>query len=798
MTDTTPSDASLSARIAALRDRYLRAKPFISISRARAVTDVYQRYPGLSAILLRARAFRRACRTAPLVIGQDELIISHPAGRARGGEISPEIAWRWVEEELDTVESRAQDPYLISEADKQELRERIFPFWRGRSLDEMAETRLRQAGLWDWSQVEGICDLSIKTQNGGGDSCPGYDTILLTQGMGGIRDQASQRLRSLDGVNDGTQEKRDFYQAIIETCDGVTEYAHRYADYAQLLAGRTEDVQRRAELTRLADICRHVPQHPPRGFHEALQSIWFVQSLFILEENQTGISLGRADQYLWPYLEADLANGTLDIEQAEELISCWMIKMSECMWLCSAGTAMYFAGYQPFINLVVGGQKREGGDATNPLSLLFMECSRKLKLYQPGLAVRIHNRTPQHFMRKVVDVVRAGMGFPACHFDDAHIKMMLRKGFDYEDARDYCLMGCVEPQKSGRIYQWTSVGYTTFTSAIELAMNNGRTARGVQVGPATGEIGALRDYAAFEAAVKAQLRHIVEQAAEATLILQKLHRDYAPKPLISCLIEGCMTSGRDVMRGGAVVNNGPGLIWTGMADYANSMMVMRELVYGQKQVTPSQMARALRNNFAGTPELHAACLKVAKFGNDIETVDNLARDLIRFIESEHRRYRMLYGPFTHGTLSISNNTPFGLMTGALPSGRLAGQPLADGISPSQQSDVEGPTAIINSVSRINVEEMEIGMVHNFKLMHGLLDTPEGEQGIINLLRTASLLGNAQMQFSYVDNETLLKAQRDPDAYRNLMIRVAGYSAFFVELSREVQDEIISRTVLRRF
>ncbi|CAI1242479.1 choline trimethylamine-lyase [Serratia ficaria] len=787
---------SLPSRVRDLRDRYLQARPFISISRARAITEVYRSYPGLTPVLLRAKAFRRACQTAPLWIAQDELIISHPAGGPRGGEIAPEIAWRWVADELDTMISRAQDPYLISEKDKQELRDQILPFWQGRSLDEMAETRLRQAGLWEWSHQEGICDLSIKTQNGGGDSCPGYDNILLRLGMGGVRRQARDALDALEDTDHQSQEKYDYYLAVIETCDGAIEYATRYAEYAWQLAEESNDPLRQEELRRLAAICRRVPEHPPQDFQEALQSVWFIQSLFTLEENQTGISLGRADQYLWPLLEADLLSGHLTEDQAHELIACWLIKMSESLWICSVETAMYFAGYQPFINLVVGGQKREGGDATNPLSLMFMECSRQLKIYQPGLAVRIHNRTPQRFLRKVVDVIRAGIGFPACHFDDAHIKMMLRKGFDYEDARDYCLMGCVEPQKSGKLYQWTSAGYTTFTSAIELAFNNGRSKAGIQVGPLTGDIADFTDYAAFEHAVHTQLRHIIHQAARATLILQKLHRDYAPKPLISCLIEGCMEKGQDVMHGGAIVNNGPGLIWTGMADYANSMMVMRELVYHQQQLSPTEMAQALHDNFQDADELRQSCLSVAKFGNDLEEVDLIARDLIRFTEYEHRRYRMLYGQFTHGTLSISNNTPFGLITGALPSGRLAGQPLADGISPSQQTDNLGPTAIINSVSRINVEEMEIGMVHNFKLMYGMLDRPEGEQGIITLLRTASLLGNAQMQFSYIDNETLLKAQQDPDSWRNLMIRVAGYSAFFTELSREVQDEIISRTMLQ--
>lgn len=472
--------------------------------------------------------------------------------------------------------------------------------------------------------------------------------------------------------------------------------------------------------------------------------------------------------------------------------------MAEILWICSESTAMYFAGYQPFINLVVGGQKREGGDATNPLTLMIMDCSAQLKIYQPGLAVRIHNQSPQPFMRKVIDVVRSGMGFPACHFDDAHIRMMLHKGFSYEDARDYCLMGCVEPQKAGKMYQWTSVGYTTFTAAIELALRNGRSSAGKPCGPATGEVSAFSCYDDVERAVRTQLSAIVRKAAQATLIVQKLHADYARKPLMSSLIDGCMATAKDVTQGGAVLNAGPGLIWTGLADCANSLMAIRTLVFETQRFTLQQVVEALEHNFVGHEDILTACLRAPKYGNDIRAVDEIARELVRFLEQEHRQYRMLYAPFAFGTLSISNNTPFGLITGALPSGRLAGKPLADGISPSQQTDYLGPTAIINSVSRINVEEMDIGMVHNIKLMYGMLETPEGQNSLIHLLRTASILGNAQLQFSYVDDDILRQAQQNPGDYRNLMIRVAGYSAFFVELSKEVQDEIISRTTQRHF
>ncbi len=259
-----------------------------------------------------------------------------------------------------------------------------------------------------------------------------------------------------------------------------------------------------------------------------------------------------------------------------------------------------------------------------------------------------------------------------------------------------------------------------------------------------------------------------------------------------------MATAKDVTQGGAFLNAGPGLIWTGLADFVNSLMVIRRLVFETSRFTLQELVDALDHNFVGYEALLTACLRVPKYGNDIADVDEMARESVHFLEKEHRQYRMLYAPFAFGTLSISNNTPFGLITGALPSGRLAGKPLADGISPAQQTDYLGPTAIINSVSRINVEEMDIGMVHNIKLMYGMLETPEGQNSLIHLLRTASILGNAQLQFSYLDDETLLKAQQNPAEYRNLMIRVAGYSAFFVELSKEVQDEIISRTTQRRF
>ncbi len=789
----------LTPRLQRLRDNYLDARPSVSIYRAVTFTEVTKNNPGLPTILLRAKAFRAACETAPILIQNDELIVGHPCGKARAGAFSPDIAWRWVQDELDTMGTRPQDPFVISEADKKVIREEIVPFWEGRSLDEICEAQYREAGVWAISGETFVSDLSYHQINGGGDTCPGYDILLFTKGMNGIKADAQQHLNALSMENPEHIDKIYFYKAAIETCEGVVAYARRIAEKARELAALEQDPARRAELLTIAETNENVPANPPKTLQEALQSIWTVESLFEVEENQTGLSLGRLDQYCYPMYQADIESGRLTQDQALELLEAFIIKCAELMWMSSELGAKYFAGYQPFINLTIGGQKRSGGDACNDLTYLIMDAVRFVKVYQPSLACRIHNQSPQKYMEKIVDVVKAGMGFPACHFDDSHIKMMLRKGFDFEDARDYCLMGCVEPQKSGRIYQWTSTGYTQWPIAIEFVLNRGRMVLfDSHQGLDTGELHTLKTYEDFDNAVKAQIAQIVKLSAIGTVISQRVHRDVAPKPLMSLLVEGCMEQGKDVAAGGAVINHGPGLIFSGLATYVDSMAAIRKLVYQDGKYTLEQIRDALLANFEGFEQLRRDCLNAPKYGNDDDSVDQYALDITEWTERECRKYKMLYSTLSHGTLSISNNTPIGELTAATPNGRLAWKPLSDGISPTQGADKQGPTAIIKSVSKMNVETMNIGMVHNFKFLKGLLDTPEGKNGLITLLRTASILGNGQMQFSYVDNEVLKKAQLEPEKYRDLIVRVAGYSAYFVELCKEVQDEIISRTVIEKF
>jgi formate C-acetyltransferase len=797
--ESTTIPDGITTRLQSLKENYLTHKPTITTYRARAITKIAAENPGMPKIMLRAKCFRYCCETAPLVIQDNELIVGAPNGAPRAGAFSPDIAWRWMMDEIDTIGTRPQDPFYISDEDKKIMREELFPFWKGKSVDEYCEDQYREAGVWELSGESFVSDCSYHAVNGGGDSNPGYDVILMNKGMLDIQQEAKDHLKELNYENPDDIEKIYFYKSIIDTTEGVMIYAKRISEYAKELAAKETNPKRKDELLKIAEVNAYVPAHKPRTFWEAIQSVWTIESLLVVEENQTGMSIGRVDQYMYPYYKADIESGRMNDFQAFELAGCMLIKMSEMMWITSEGGSKFFAGYQPFVNMCVGGVTRSGHDATNELTYLLMDAVRHVKIYQPSLACRIHNKSPKQYLKKIVDVVRSGMGFPACHFDDAHIKMMLAKGVSIEDARDYCLMGCVEPQKSGRLYQWTSTAYTQWPICIELVLNKGVPLwYGKQVCPDMGDINSFKTYEEFEAAVKEEIKYITKWSSVATVISQRVHRELAPKPLMSIMYEGCMEKAKDVSAGGAMYNFGPGVVWSGLATYADSMAAIKKLVFEEKKYTLAQLNEALKADFVGYDQIRTDCLNAPKYGNDDDYADLIAADLVDFTEHEHRQYKTLYSVLSHGTLSISNNTPFGQLTGASANGRHAWLPLSDGISPTQGADFKGPTAIIKSVSKMANDSMNIGMVHNFKIMAGLLDTPEGEESLITLLRTACMFGNGEMQFNYLDNNTLIEAQKHPELYRDLIVRVAGYSAFFVELCKDVQDEIISRTMLTHF
>ncbi len=791
----------ISQRVRALKQSYLEAVPSLAINRALAFTEVFKEFENsnLPKIVLRAKGFKRACEKAPMRITENELIVGHPCGKARAGSLSPDVAWEWLEGELDGIATRPQDPYFVSEEDKKSIREIIFPFWKGKSLAEKCEQYFAdEPEMWEYGAQACITDLTYHMTSGGGDTSPGFDIILLEKGIKGIKEEALENLEKMQNSNDPEKEaKIAFYTSALEVCEGIVIYANRVSAHALELASKEENAERKKELEEIARVNARVPYHTPETFQEALQSVWTIQSLFLLEENQCSTSLGRVDQYLLPYYTKDIESGKITEEEALELIGAFIIKCSEVIWYTPGATAKYFAGFMPFINMCVGGQKREGGDGTNDLTYLIMDAVEQIQIYQPSLACRVHNQSPEKYLLKIVDILKTGLGMPAIHFDDAHIKMMLSKGFDYKDARDYSLMGCVEPQKSGKIHQWTAGGFTQWPICIDMALNGGvLKTYGDKVWLDSGDISTFDTYEKFEAAVKKQLDYLIDINCRGTVLVQKAFRDNNPSPYMSLFVDGCMQNGKDVTSGGACLYCGPGSIFAGLATYADSMAAVKKLVYEDKKYTLTEMQEALATNFENHPQMLKDCKDAPKFGNDIDYVDYIARDIVDYTEEKMNSYKSIFGSKQiHGTLSQSFNTPLGEMVGATPDGRLAYAPLSDGMSPTQGLPSKGATAIVKSVSKVNVESMSLGMSHNMKVTPNFLETNEGKSATVSILKASSLLGNAQLQYNCVDNATLLKAQEKPEDYRELIVRVAGYSAFFVELCKEVQDEIISRASL---
>jgi choline trimethylamine-lyase len=644
-------------RLQKLKDNYLTHIPSITTHRAKAITKITRENPGMPKILLRAKCFRYCCETTPLLIQDNELIVGAPCGAPRAGAFSPDIAWRWMVDEIDTIGTRPQDPFYISEEDKKFIREELFPFWKGKSVDEYCENQYREAGLWQLSGESFVSDCSYHAINGGGDSNPGYDVILMKKGMLDIQQEAEDHLAKLEYENPNEIDKIYFYKSIIDTTEGVMIYAKRLSEHAAEMAAKEKNPKRKAELEKISDINARVPAHKPSTFWEAIQSVWTIESLLVVEENQTGMSIGRVDQYMYPFYKEDIKSGRINNVEALELAGCMLIKMSEMMWITSKEGSKFFAGYQPFINMCVGGVTRDGQDATNDLTYLLMDAVRQVKIYQPSLSCRIHNGSPQKYMKKIVDVIRLGMGFPACHFDDAHIKMMLAKGVSIEDARDYCLMGCVEPQKAGRLYQWTSTAYTQWPICIELALNHGVPLWfEKQVTPDMGNLKNFKTYEDFESAVKEQIKYITKLSSVATVISQRVHKELAPKPLMSIMYEGCMKNAKDVSSGGAMYNFGPGVIWSGLATYVDSMAAIKRLVFDDKKYSLNQINEALKADFSGYEQIKNDCINAPKYGNDDNYADLIAADLINFTEMEHRKYKTLYSVLSHGTYTY--DVPF--------------------------------------------------------------------------------------------------------------------------------------------
>ncbi len=783
----------LTERIESARQHYIQAKPAISYQRARLWTESHKKTEGEATAIRRAKAFRDTCEQLDVTIFEGELIVGVVGEFRKGGILTPEFSWTWVDREMDNFDKRVQDPYIMTDEQRTFVRKNIFPYWQGKSLEEAFLAQL-PAETAKVAVDTGFIDNDSKWRQAVGEITPDYQDVLFKKGFGGIIREAKEHLAELSLTSAEDLKKRDFYQSIIITSEGIITLAHRYAEKAKEMAALENNAIRQEELLKIATICSKIPENPPTTFYEAIQFVWFTQLGGILSENPLALNVGRFDQFMLPYFKADLAKGLMTKDQLQELIDSLWLKLSEWVWTISANTAEFFAGYNQFQNLTVGGKTREGKDATNDLSYMCLQATERVKTHQPGLSVRIHQDCPSQFLEAVTHLVSKGTGFPAIHNDNAGYQMLINAGYEPEDARDWNNCGCVVPhfRKTG---EWTSAVNINFTAALEFALNQGKSRiTGEKIGLDEQDPSSFTSYEEVEEAFYKQFRNLIEHSIIATLVAQKLHQEMVPRPFLSSCIEECLTKGKDLVDAGAKYNVGPVLTGIGLAVTSNSLAVIKKLVFEDKVTTMETLIQALNANWQGYEELRELALAVPKYGNDLDYVDDIAIKMANFYYKEGHKYQDINGNnFNTAFMGISNYLPTGKVVGATPCGRKAKEPLSEGVSPFAGSDTSTPLAAMRSAAKLNQDVHSGGTLLNLRLNEDLVNTKRGQSNLGSMIQSFFALGAFHVQFNTISTETLRKAQKNPEAYKDLLVRVAGYSTQFVNLSRSMQDAIIART-----
>ena len=826
-----------SDRIPKLVENLYAKMPEIESARAILITESYRQTENEPMVIRRAKAFAHILENIPIVIRDLELIVGSTTIAPRGCQTYPEFSYEWLEAEFDTVETRSADPFYISEKTKQELKE-ANAYWKGKTTSELGTSYMEPETLL--AMEHNIFTPGNYFYNGVGHVTVKYGEVLAI-GFSGIKAKAQAELDKLCLADGDYQKKSRFLEAVMISCDAAIEYARRYARLALKEAEECTDPVRKRELLQIAQNCANVPEKGATGFYEACQSFWFVQQLLQIESSGHSISPGRFDQYMYPYYQKDMESGKITREFAQELMDCIWVKLNDLNKCRDAASAEGFAGYSLFQNLIAGGQNEEGIDVTNDLSFMSIQASMHVFLPQPSLSVRVWNGTPHEFLIRAAELTRTGIGLPAYYNDEVIIPSLMSRGLTLQDARDYNIIGCVEPQKSGKTEGWHDAAFFNMCRPLELVFSNGID-KGVRIGPATGNVEDMTTFEQFYDAYKKQMDYAIQLLVNADNAIDMAHAERCPLPFLSSMVDDCMKVGKTVQEGGAVYNfTGPQGF--GVANMADSLYSVKTLVYDEKKITMGELKEALATNYGkglGAEDVAAMTAKIAnelkeagktigekevaailntvvaaseapevkangerilklieevpKFGNDIPEVDAFARDLAYTYTEPLQNYKNPRGgSFQAGLYPVSANVPLGAQTGATPDGRLAYQPVADGVSPSAGKDVNGPTAAANSVSRLDHYIASNGTLFNQKFHPSALSGRNGLENFVGLIRSYFDQKGSHMQFNVVSRETLLDAQKHPEQYKHLVVRVAGYSALFTTLSKSLQDDIIRRT-----
>ncbi|QLA68669.1 formate C-acetyltransferase [Enterobacter pasteurii] len=760
----------MTNRIPRLKDALFANPREISLERALLYTASHRQTEGEPVILRRAKATAHILDHVEIAIRDEELIAGNRTVKPRAGIMSPEMDPYWLLKELDQFATRPQDRFEISDEDKQTYREVLYPYWENRSMKDFINGQMTD----EVKAAVGTQIFSVnQTDKGQGHIIIDYPR-LLNNGLGALVAEMRERC-ARDAQN-------TFYAAALILLEASQRHILRYATLAEELA-QSSAAARREELLAMANISRHNAQHKPQTFWQACQLFWYMNVILQYESNASSLSIGRFDQYMLPFYQASLTQGD-DPAFLKELLESLWVKCNDVVLLRSTSSARYFAGFPTGYTALLGGLTESGRSAVNVLSFLCLDAYQSVQLPQPNLGVRVNELIDRPFLLKTAETIRLGTGIPQIFNDEVIVPAFLNRGVSLEDARDYAVVGCVELSIPGKTYGLHDIAMFNLLKVMEIAM---------QENEGNSEL----TYEGLIEHIRGRINHYIALMVEGSNICDIGHRDWAPVPLLSSFISDCLETGKDITDGGARYNFS-GVQGIGIANLSDSLHALKGLVFEQQRLSFDELLAVLKANFA-TPEgekVRARLInRFEKFGNDIDDVDNISAELLRHYCKEVEKYRNPRGGiFTPGSYTVSAHVPLGAVVGATPDGRLAGEQLADGgLSPMLGQDMQGPTAVLKSVSKLDNYLLSNGTLLNVKFTPATLEGDAGLQKLADFLRAFTQLKLQHIQFNVVNAETLREAQRRPQDFAGLVVRVAGYSAFFVELSKEIQDDIIRRT-----
>ncbi|MDA8425157.1 MAG: glycyl radical protein [Treponema sp.] len=790
----------MNDRIARLREESFDTSPSFSSERARLTTEFYEEWQGkVSVSVLRAMNFRNLCERKTIYIGPDELIVGERGPRPKAVSSFPELNCH-SEEDLRILDSRPMTSYAVSEEDLRTYREKVIPYWRGRSMRDRAFAEIPQE--WKALYEAGLFTEFMEQR------APGHtalDGSIYRTGLAEFKAEIARSRAALDWASDpGALDKDEELAAMAISCDAAIVFARRHAELAEKMAATEPRAARAAELRRIAEVCRRVPERAPRDFWEALQMYWFVHLGTITELNGwDAMSPGHLDQHLAPFYERGLAEGSLDREAAKELLSCFWIKVNNTPAPPKVGvTAAESGTYNDFTNINLGGLGRDGSDASSEVSFLVLEVLDELQLLQPQANVQVSAETPDRLLAAACRVIRRGSGYPSLFNADEVVAAQVGMGKSVEDAREGGTSGCVETGCFGK-EAYLLHGYLNVPKILELTLNDGvDPLSGRRLAPPSGAPGggpaAFSGFEELYAAFERQLAYVVDTKMRVSNYLDRMFARYAPAPFLSVFIGGCIESGKDYYDGGARYNTDY-IQCCGLGTVTDSLSAIKKQVFEDRRVAMGELLAALKGDWAGREDLRLLVSnKTPKFGNDDDYADSIAQRVFASLRSAiDGRASPRGGTYHIDLLSTTCHVYFGSVTGATADGRRARAPESDGTSPAQGADRSGPTAVIRSLAKLDIAGTG-GSLLNQRFQPAVLAGEEGVRRLSSLVRGYFKLGGHHIQFNVVDTETLRAAQKRPEDYRSLLVRVAGYSDYFVDLDKHHQEEIISRTAQEAF